>query len=64
MRLLRQDIVKDMRRNIEALESEDDSALMALVDKDAIEVENKFLELYSKKPAEDKQVPVFDFELF
>lgn len=37
---------------------------MTLVDREAIEVENKFLELYTKKPAEDKQVPVFDFELF
>lgn len=43
MRLLRQDLVKDMRRNIEALDNQDDNELMALVDKDAVEVENKFL---------------------
>ena len=53
MRLLRQDIAKDMRRQIEVIDSLSTSEMdiLAHVEREAIEFEDKFLELFTKKPS-------------
>ena len=63
-RMLRKDIVQQMKKNVKELENIDLDEMLHQVEQHANEVENKFIEMTTKElNDEGHNTPVFDFEL-
>ena len=52
-----------MKKNIKELENVDTDEIVEKIEQEAVEIENKFIKLFSEQPEEQERVPVFDFEI-
>lgn len=61
---MRKDIITTMKKNLKELDNYELDELINLVEEHAVEVEDKFIKMFSETPqAEEDKVPVFDFEI-